>query len=131
MNTIIHLLLPLAGILVGAKVAAQLSYPIGLPAVFGELLPGLLLSPSVLGWLAPSDSPRWARQGTPAAISQCPAVRSSASPRRRLASALSGPTKPRKTRFLAPLQFEGWGLRAGLRPKSPTLKPIVKSELCL
>src|SRR5262245_14055617 len=56
LNLTIHMLLPLAGILVGAKIAAQISYRIGLPAVFGELLLGLLLGPSVLGWLAPSET---------------------------------------------------------------------------
>ena len=56
LNTTMHMLLPLAGILVGAKIAAQISYRIGMPAVFGELLLGLLLGPSVLGWLAPSET---------------------------------------------------------------------------
>jgi hypothetical protein len=34
-----------------AKAAAQLSHRFGLPAVFGELLLGLVLGPSLLGWL--------------------------------------------------------------------------------
>ena len=42
-------LLPLAGILIGAKIAGQLSHRIGLPAVFGELMLGLILGPAVLG----------------------------------------------------------------------------------
>jgi Kef-type K+ transport system membrane component KefB len=50
------MLLPLAGILVGAKIAAQISYRVGMPAVFGELLLGLILGPSLLGWLAPSET---------------------------------------------------------------------------
>jgi positive regulator of sigma E activity len=36
-------LLPLAGILIGAKIAGQLSHRIGVPAVFGELMLGLIL----------------------------------------------------------------------------------------
>jgi Kef-type K+ transport system membrane component KefB len=56
LNTTIHMLLPLAGILVGAKIAAQISVRLGLPAVFGELLLGLLLGPSILGWLEPSET---------------------------------------------------------------------------
>jgi Kef-type K+ transport system membrane component KefB len=56
METTIHMLLPLAGILLGAKAAAQLSHRIGLPAVFGELLLGLALGPSLLGWLAPNET---------------------------------------------------------------------------
>ncbi len=46
-----NLLLPLAAILILAKVVALGCRRIGMPAVFGELLVGLLLGPSVLGWL--------------------------------------------------------------------------------
>ncbi|MFL5802991.1 MAG: cation:proton antiporter [Roseiflexaceae bacterium] len=56
MNTTLQMLLPLAGILLGAKAAAQISCRIGLPAVFGELLLGLVLGPSLLGWLAPNET---------------------------------------------------------------------------
>src|SRR5512145_137703 len=56
MNETMHMLLPLAGILLGAKLAAQISHRVGLPAVFGELLLGLALGPSLLGWLAPSET---------------------------------------------------------------------------
>jgi Kef-type K+ transport system membrane component KefB len=56
MHETLNMLLPLAGILLGAKAAAQLSHRAGLPAVFGELLLGLLLGPSLLGWLAPSET---------------------------------------------------------------------------
>lgn len=56
MHPTVNILLLLAGVLVGAKVVAQLSYRLGLPAVFGELLFGLLIGPSVLGWLAPSET---------------------------------------------------------------------------
>lgn len=55
MNITIQMLLPLAGILVGAKVAAQISHRIGLPAVFGELLLGLIIGPSLLGWIKPNE----------------------------------------------------------------------------
>ena len=54
MHETLNMLLPLAGILLGAKAAAQLSHRFGLPAVFGELLLGLVLGPSLLGWLAPN-----------------------------------------------------------------------------
>jgi Kef-type K+ transport system membrane component KefB len=50
------MLLPLAGILLGTKAAAQVSQRIGLPAVFGELLLGLALGPSLLGVLAPNET---------------------------------------------------------------------------
>jgi Kef-type K+ transport system membrane component KefB len=56
MDTTLQMLLPLAGILLGAKAAAQISFRLGLPAVFGELLLGLALGPSLLGWLAPSQT---------------------------------------------------------------------------
>ena len=56
MHETLNMLLPLAGILLGAKAAAQLSHRFGLPAVFGELLLGLVLGPSLLGWLAPNET---------------------------------------------------------------------------
>jgi len=56
MHDTLNMLLPLAGILLGAKAAAQLSHRFGLPAVFGELLLGLVLGPSILGWLAPNET---------------------------------------------------------------------------
>jgi Kef-type K+ transport system membrane component KefB len=49
------MLLPLAGILLGAKIAAQISQRFGLPAVFGELFLGLLIGPSLLGWLESTE----------------------------------------------------------------------------
>jgi Kef-type K+ transport system membrane component KefB len=48
-----HLLLVLAIVLVGAKLAGVLAEKIGQPAVLGELLAGVLLGSSVLGWLPP------------------------------------------------------------------------------
>jgi len=56
MHETLNMLLPLAGMLVGAKIAAQISHKLGLPAVFGELLLGLLLGPSLLGLLTPNDT---------------------------------------------------------------------------
>src|SRR3954451_12686611 len=56
MHETLTMLLPLAGILLGAKAAAQLSHRFGLPAVFGELLLGLVLGPSLLGILSPNET---------------------------------------------------------------------------
>jgi Kef-type K+ transport system membrane component KefB len=47
----VELLLPLVAILVGARLAGRLSQRLGMPAVLGELLAGLVLGPSVLGWV--------------------------------------------------------------------------------
>lgn len=55
MHETLSMLLPLAVILVGAKAAAQLSTRFGLPAVFGELVLGLVLGPSLLGFIHPND----------------------------------------------------------------------------
>lgn len=56
MNLTVEMLLPLAGILVGAKLAGSASQRLGLPAVFGELMLGLLIGPSVLGWIHPNEA---------------------------------------------------------------------------
>ncbi|HWQ14232.1 MAG TPA: cation:proton antiporter, partial [Roseiflexaceae bacterium] len=45
----------LAAILIGAKLAGRLSQRLGLPAVFGELLLGLALGPSLFGLIQPSE----------------------------------------------------------------------------
>lgn len=50
-----NILLPLAAILVTAKLVAFGSKKIGMPAVFGELLVGLILGPSVFGLLHETD----------------------------------------------------------------------------
>ena len=55
MHATLNMLLPLALILVGAKAAAQISTRFGLPAVFGELVLGLLIGPSVLGIIHPNE----------------------------------------------------------------------------
>lgn len=45
----------LAAILIGAKLAGRLSQRLGLPAVFGELVLGLVLGPSLLNLIRPND----------------------------------------------------------------------------
>jgi Kef-type K+ transport system membrane component KefB len=55
MHQTLNMLLPLAAILVGTKAIGQISSRFGLPAVFGELLLGLVLGPSLLGLLQPND----------------------------------------------------------------------------
>jgi len=54
MNAPLQLLVPLAGILIGGRLAAHISQSMGLPPVLGELLLGLLIGPSLLRWIAPS-----------------------------------------------------------------------------
>lgn len=54
----IQVLLPLAVILVGAKLAELASQRAGLPGVFGTLVVGLALGPSLLGWITPNDTLR-------------------------------------------------------------------------
>lgn len=56
MNLTVEMLLPLAGILIGAKLAANASQHLGLPAVFGELMLGLLIGPSLLNWIHPNEA---------------------------------------------------------------------------
>jgi len=46
-----HFFLQLAGILIGARVAAELATRLGAPSVIGELVAGVVLGPSVLGWV--------------------------------------------------------------------------------
>jgi len=45
---VVEQLLPIALILLSAKIAGVLSLRIGMPSVFGELLVGLILGPAVL-----------------------------------------------------------------------------------
>lgn len=52
----VELLLPLALILIGARLVGRLSQRIGMPAVLGELLAGLILGPSLLGWVESSEA---------------------------------------------------------------------------
>jgi Kef-type K+ transport system membrane component KefB len=56
MHSALALLPLLAVMLVGAKLAGLLSQRFGMPAVFGELLLGLLLGPSLLNLIAPGET---------------------------------------------------------------------------
>jgi Kef-type K+ transport system membrane component KefB len=47
----VHFLLPLVLILITARVAGRISRYLGMPGVLGELLAGLLLGPSLTGWV--------------------------------------------------------------------------------
>ncbi|MBT9613625.1 MAG: cation:proton antiporter [Burkholderiales bacterium] len=46
----------LAVILISARVASEVASYLGIPAVIGELLAGLVLGPSVLGWVSPDQT---------------------------------------------------------------------------
>ena len=50
--------LNLAIILVVAKLAAELSERAGIPAVLGEIVAGIIVGPSMLGWIEPTDAIR-------------------------------------------------------------------------
>ncbi len=45
----------LAGILIAARVAAEVAVRFGAPSVIGELAAGIILGPSVLGWMEPNE----------------------------------------------------------------------------
>ncbi|MEZ5204486.1 MAG: cation:proton antiporter [Acidimicrobiales bacterium] len=49
------ILIDLLVVLVAAKAAAEVSERIGVPAVVGEILAGLLVGPSILGWVGHED----------------------------------------------------------------------------
>src|SRR5215207_7554801 len=51
---LVPLLLQLAVILLAARAFAWVGRRVGQPAVVGEIVAGLVLGPSVLGWLAPA-----------------------------------------------------------------------------
>jgi Kef-type K+ transport system membrane component KefB len=55
MHEALNIIPLLAIILVGAKLAGLLSQRFGMPAVFGELLLGLILGPSLFGFIEPND----------------------------------------------------------------------------
>ena len=48
----------LAGILIAARLAGELATRFGAPSVIGELAAGIILGPSVLGWVAPTETIR-------------------------------------------------------------------------
>ncbi|MEO1203740.1 MAG: cation:proton antiporter, partial [Pseudomonadota bacterium] len=50
-----NLLLQIAGILVAARVFEELAARVNAPRVIGELCAGVVLGPSLLGWIYPSD----------------------------------------------------------------------------
>lgn len=50
-----QLFIQLAGILITARVAAELAVRLGAPSVIGELAAGIILGPSLLGWLEPTE----------------------------------------------------------------------------
>lgn len=52
----IEVLLPLALILIGARLAGRFSQRLGMPAVLGELVAGLILGPSLLGWVEMNET---------------------------------------------------------------------------
>ena len=54
LQTLFHVLLALAVIIVVTRVAGYLFRLIGQPAVIGEVVGGIVLGPSLLGWIAPS-----------------------------------------------------------------------------
>jgi Kef-type K+ transport system membrane component KefB len=56
MHHVIAALLPIAGMLIAAKIAGVLSMRIGMPSVCGELLIGLILGPALLGWITPNET---------------------------------------------------------------------------
>lgn len=47
-----------AGMLIAARVAAEVATRFGAPSVIGELAAGIVLGPSVLGWLEPTEAIR-------------------------------------------------------------------------
>lgn len=48
-------LIQLAGILIAARIAAEIAQRFGAPAVIGELCAGILLGPSLLDWIRPNE----------------------------------------------------------------------------
>src|SRR5581483_1950705 len=52
-DILFHLLLALAAVIILGRMIAKLFSYVGQPPVIGEVIAGILLGPSVLGWLAP------------------------------------------------------------------------------
>ena len=50
-----RLLRDIVVVLLAAKVAAEVAERLGVPAVLGEILAGIVIGPSLLGWVQPSD----------------------------------------------------------------------------
>src|SRR5688572_21219361 len=53
MTFLLHVLVALAVIIATTRIVGQLFKRIGQPAVMGELVGGILLGPSLFGWIAP------------------------------------------------------------------------------
>lgn len=53
-NTLLHVLLALVVVLITARAVGAVFRRLGQPAVIGEVIAGIVLGPSLLGWLAPS-----------------------------------------------------------------------------
>lgn len=49
------ILLQIATILIAARVFAELAHRLNMPAIIGELAAGVILGPSLLGWIEPND----------------------------------------------------------------------------
>lgn len=54
----LNILLVIALVLLGAKVAGRLSQRVGLPTPFGKILLGLIIGPAVLNWVSPGETLR-------------------------------------------------------------------------
>lgn len=50
-----QLFIQLAGILITARIAAELAVRFGAPSVIGELAAGIILGPSLFGWIEPTE----------------------------------------------------------------------------
>jgi len=50
------LLLQIAAILIGARLFAEIANTLGAPSIIGELTAGVILGPSVLGWVTPNEA---------------------------------------------------------------------------
>ncbi|MDX1810701.1 MAG: cation:proton antiporter [Gammaproteobacteria bacterium] len=49
------ILLQIALVLIAARICAELAVRLGAPSIIGELFAGILLGPSLLGWIEPND----------------------------------------------------------------------------
>lgn len=56
MDHSLQMLVILAGLLIGARIAGHASNRVGMPAVFGELLLGLLIGPAILNMVHPNEA---------------------------------------------------------------------------
>lgn len=54
-----HVLLAIVVIIIVARLFGRLAQRVGQPAVIGEIVAGILMGPSLLGWLMPGESEKW------------------------------------------------------------------------